>query len=115
MKHSRTILLFSLMCGLLASGVLQAQITNGLHYTRVGKAYWYNADTGQTGAPAPGFESLTGVPIDDPNVACAGCHGATDAAGNEWNEANPYPGPGCYDCHPNSNPAEPLSVNQCLT
>ncbi len=40
----------------------EAQITNGLHYTRGGKNYWYGADTSVTGAPAPGFESLPTSP-----------------------------------------------------
>lgn len=91
----------------------EAQVTNGLHFTRGGKNFWYGADTSVTGAPAPGFESLTNVPIDHPNVACNSCHGPTDANGIAYSTSNPYPGPGCVDCHPLPN-YTPLSENQCL-
>ncbi len=82
----------------------QAYFSTSLHGTRAGKDYWYGKANG-------GFENLTNIPIED--LGCKNCHGPTDAAGNAYDENNPYPGPGCADCHPNGNPAESPDVNQC--
>jgi len=76
-----------------------------LHFTRTGKDYWYKSENG-------GFEKLSRVSIDQ--MYCTACHGPTDAAGNAYTKQNPYPGASCADCHPNSNPLEEKSVNQCL-
>ena len=72
---------------------------NSLHATRVGKNYWYGKDTNVTGAPAPGFESLTNVPIDHENVACVQCHPADNLDANGDPYPTPYPGASCADCH----------------
>ena len=77
----------------------QANFSTSLHAKRPGKNYWYGADTSITHAPAPGFESLTNVPITDENLACVQCHPGDnlDANGNAY--PSPYPGASCVDCH----------------
>lgn len=97
---------FSIFAGLYA----QANFSTSLHATRDGKTYWYAADTSLTGAPAPGFEILTGISIEDPRLACRKCHDATDANGN------PYPAnyePGCVDCHATNSPGMPVDQAEC--
>ncbi|MHC4415265.1 MAG: cytochrome c3 family protein [Planctomycetota bacterium] len=74
-------------------GVALAQpghFLSGLHYTRDGKETWYGVANG-------GFETFTGIPIED--LPCKNCHGPTNADGL------PYPDdyrPGCRDCHQQS-------------
>jgi len=87
------ILLFSI------SLFAQANFSTSLHATRGGKAFWYNADTSMTHAPAPGFESLTNVPITHENVACNLCHPADNLDANGDPYPSPYPGASCTDCH----------------
>jgi len=72
----------------------QSNFSTSIHKTRVGKGYWYNANTT---APSPGFETLTNVPISQ--IGCAECHPADnlDANGNPY--PIPYPGMNCVDCH----------------
>lgn len=84
---------------------------NSLHATRAGKDYWYNADTP---APVPGFETLTGVPIDHENVACKSCHSGNnlDANGNEY--PKPWPGANCNDCHATEQEGAPVAESACL-
>jgi hypothetical protein len=90
------------MLGLVALGFglqeVQAQPENfytSLHYTREGKPWWYAAENG-------GFELLTGIPISE--LGCTECHGKTDADGVAYDDdLYPYPGPGCYDCHPSQD------------
>jgi len=113
MKNFRPLMTIGIIMTLMMGLSVEAQIDNGLHYTRGGKNFWYGADTSITHAPTPGFESLTSVPITHPNVACGECHGPTDANGNAYSTGNPYPGPGCVDCHPLPN-YTPLNEAQCL-
>ncbi len=65
-----------------------AQITEGLHYTRAGKAFWYSASNG-------GFEQYTNVPMT--SLVCNNCHAATLANGTPVNNATYQPS--CDDCH----------------
>lgn len=65
-----------------------AQIVEGLHYTRNGKGYWYSASNG-------GFEQYTNVPMN--SLVCSKCHAATLANGTPVNNATYQPG--CADCH----------------
>ncbi|GAB4365536.1 MAG: hypothetical protein Kow0042_04820 [Calditrichia bacterium] len=76
-----------------------AHFDSSLHKTRAGKLFWYGADTSITGAPSPGFESLTGVPINHPNVACTSCHPGDNLDANGDPYPIPYPGGDCVDCH----------------
>ncbi len=88
MKHLKLLLLISLVLGLTLPLLAQPQnFSTSLHKTRNGKTTWYNTENG-------GFESLTGVPIED--LGCIECHDAVDANGD------PYPSdyePNCVDCH----------------
>jgi hypothetical protein len=77
-----------------------SNFNTSLHSSRAGKDYWYGAANG-------GFESFTGIPIED--LGCTGCHGPTDADGNPY--PDPYPGADCSDCHPAS--FFPVSETQC--
>jgi len=63
-------------------------LPTSLHYTKAGKVHWYSAANG-------GFESLTGIPIEQ--VGCLSCHGDVDVNGNPYPAY--YTGIGCYDCH----------------
>ena len=94
-----------------ASMYAQSNFSTSLHATRNGKNFWYGADTSVTHAPAPGFETLTGVPISHPNVACEGCHAGDGLDAN----GDPYPAsyqPGCVDCHA-TNSGWTVSENDC--
>jgi hypothetical protein len=104
------------VCILGFSGMLSAQANffTSLHATRLGKNFWYGADISKTGAPAPGFESLTGVPIDNPNVACNQCHSSSNLDANGDQYENPYPGANCVDCHATKTAGMPVSEDQCL-
>lgn len=93
LKNPRFVFLMILLPVLLYA---QGKFTTSLHATRAGKGYWYNASTA---APQPGFESLTGVPIDHPNVACTSCHPGDNKDANGDDYPDPYPGAGCVDCH----------------
>jgi hypothetical protein len=75
-----------------------ANFGTSLHSTRNGKIYWYSADTSVTGAPAPGFEALTNVPMEV--IQCTECHGPVDADGNAY--TGDYAA-SCVDCHPTAN------------
>lgn len=84
-----------------------------LHKTRQGKITWYSTvEHGGSG----GFETLTGVPIDE--LGCVGCHPGDnlDANGDPYPE--PYPGMDCVDCHATNNPDPPmpgtLDEQQCF-
>jgi hypothetical protein len=72
----------------------QMDFQSSLHYTRNGKPYWYGADTSVTGAPKPGYETLTGIAID--GLGCVQCHGALNADSVAYTE--PYE-PSCDGCH----------------
>jgi hypothetical protein len=77
------------------------RFANSLHTSRAGKNYWYGTANG-------GFESFTGVPIED--LGCTECHGPTDANGD------PYPAeyePGCVDCHATGDWS--TTVTQCYS
>ncbi|GAB4327776.1 MAG: hypothetical protein Kow0037_01610 [Calditrichia bacterium] len=82
-----------------------------LHKTRYGKVYWYSADTSLTGAPQPGAEAITNVPID--SLGCTGCHPGDnlDANGNPY--PVPYPGADCVDCHATNTTGWPVDQAQC--
>jgi len=77
----------------------QGNFSTSIHKTRKGKNYFYGANTAVTGAPAPGFETLTNVPIDDANLACTSCHPADNLDANGDPYPVPYPGMNCNDCH----------------
>jgi len=111
MTHKKTILLSFLFMSLGLNLLAQpSNFETSLHKTRAGKNYWYGTvASGGTG----GFETLTGVPITHPNVACAECHGATDASGNAY--PSPYPGASCADCHPSGAEFMNVSETQCLS
>ncbi|MFQ5741239.1 MAG: hypothetical protein ACE5JX_19750 [Acidobacteriota bacterium] len=68
----------------------QSHFDTSLHFTREGKRTAYKAENG-------GFESITGVAIED--LGCLKCHSSTgqDAAGNPFDPATYVPG--CNDCH----------------
>jgi hypothetical protein len=105
MHQVKLLLILIVLMAFSSSLFAQGNFNNSLHFTRNGKNYWY-------GSVNNGFESFTQVPISE--IGCTECHGPTDAAGNAYNEQNPYSGPGCGDCHPNSNPQAELSEAQCL-
>ncbi len=77
----------------------QANFATSIHATRAGKNFWYGADVNVTKAPAPGFETLTNVPIDHPNVACNSCHPGDNLDANGDPYPVPFPGASCKDCH----------------
>lgn len=100
MKHvTRILLVTSLIMLISISLYAQVNFFTSIHATRAGKNFWYGADTSVTKAPAPGFESLTNVPITHPNVACNACHPADNLDANGDAYPIPYPGAGCVDCH----------------
>ncbi len=76
-----------------------------LHKTREGKPTWYDMENG-------GYESLTGVPIED--IGCVGCHPADGFNAN----GDPVPDPfeaTCEDCHAtNSGTPGPVTEDDCL-
>jgi hypothetical protein len=72
-----------------------------IHATRLGKNYWYGTENG-------GFESFTGVPIED--LGCVECHGPTDADGNAYDADYE---PSCVDCHNTTDWG--VSQDQCLS
>jgi hypothetical protein len=113
MTHQRTLVLAALLLFVASIGLYaQGNFSTSLHVTRSGKNYFYGADTALTGAPAPGFESLTNVPIDHPNVACTQCHpgDGLDANGEEY--PSPYQ-PGCVDCHATKTAGMPVAEESC--
>jgi len=85
----------------------QSNFSTSIHKTRVGKGYWYNANTP---APSPGFETLTNVPISQ--LGCTECHPGDnlDANGNPY--PIPYPGMNCNDCHATNTPPFPGPVTE---
>lgn len=68
--------------------LIAQKFEKSLHYTREGKAYFYSKENG-------GFESLTGIPIEE--LGCQNCHAATKADGTPIDPATYKPD--CYDCH----------------
>ena len=92
-----------------------AAFQKSVHATRNGKSFWYAADTSVTHAPAPGFESLTGVPNDADNLACNSCHSATNLDANGDPYPAPYPGANCVDCHATKTEGMPVSEDACLS
>ncbi|MHC4414966.1 MAG: cytochrome c3 family protein [Planctomycetota bacterium] len=102
--HVRTLSMAIVVVGACPTAVL-AQGENfqtSLHYTRLGKETWYNAENG-------GFELWTGVPIE--NMSCLKCHGAHDADGNPYGpDYEPY----CNDCH-QVEPGGTVAQEQCFT
>ncbi|MEJ2636085.1 MAG: T9SS type A sorting domain-containing protein [Calditrichia bacterium] len=90
----------------------QANFATSLHKERKGKNYWYGADTSVTHAPAPGFESLTNVPISNPNVACLSCHPGDNLDANGDPYPIPYPGANCVDCHATATSPFPGPVTE---
>ncbi len=114
MKKIKFIIIWICILGL--SGMLSAQANffTSLHATRLGKNFWYGADISKTGVPAPGFETLTGVPIDHPNLACNQCHSSSNLDANGDQYENPYPGANCVDCHATKTDGMPVSEEQCL-
>lgn len=104
----------SLIILLLFTGSLLAQpgnFGNSLHKTRQGKIYWYAADTSMTHAPAPGYESLTNIPID--SLGCTSCHPADNLDANGDPYPIPYPGMDCVDCHATNTTNWPVEQAQC--
>jgi hypothetical protein len=104
MKHLKLLLTIFLALGFTLPLLAQPQnFETSLHKTRNGKATWYNTENG-------GFESLTGVPIED--LGCVECHDAVVGNGD------PYPSdyePGCVDCHAtNSGTPGPVTQSDCL-
>ncbi len=114
----KRLLIFFMVQTLMSMSVIsifaQAKFGTSLHATRVGKNYWYGKDTSVTGAPSPGFESLTNVPIDHENLACTQCHPGDnlDANGNPYE--TPYPGASCTDCHATNTTGMPVTEGDCL-
>jgi hypothetical protein len=90
----------------------QGNFSTSVHKTRLGKNFWYGADTSVTGAPAPGFETLTNVPIDDPNLVCTLCHPGDNLDANGDPYPIPYPGADCKDCHATDTPPFPGPVTE---
>ncbi|NIV98550.1 hypothetical protein GWN26_05150, partial [Candidatus Saccharibacteria bacterium] len=95
-----------------AALLAQSNFNTSLHKTRLGKNYWYGADTSITGAPAPGFESLVNVPID--NLGCVLCHPADNLNANGDPYPTPYPGADCVDCHATASPGMPVTEDDCM-
>jgi hypothetical protein len=104
MRKITLLLAICFMMGYILPLLAQSNFQTSLHYTRNGKPTWYNAENG-------GFETLTGIPVED--IGCVECHDAVDANGD------PYPAnyePGCVDCHATNTPPAPGPVTQedCL-
>ncbi len=102
MKKISLLISICFILGYLLPIVAQSNFQTSLHYTRNGKPTWYNSENG-------GFETLTGVPVED--LGCVECHDATDANGD------PYPTtgyePNCVDCHA-TNSGWAVTQGDCL-
>jgi predicted CXXCH cytochrome family protein len=70
--------------------------TTSLHYTRAGKAFFYNT------TPNDGYETLTGIPYG--NLPCQGCHRPDQAVGTN----------GCESCHDTAAPELGAQVDASL-
>ncbi len=70
------------------SETMHDEFYTSLHGTRQGKITWYSAANG-------GFESLTGIPIQD--LGCLSCHPSTYADGSQVDPSTYRPD--CEDCH----------------
>ena len=70
--------------------------TTSLHYTRAGKAFFYNT------TPNDGYETLTGIPYGD--LPCQGCHRPDQAVGTT----------GCESCHDSATPELGAQVDASL-
>jgi hypothetical protein len=103
----RTLCLAGLIVGACPTAAL-AQGENfetSLHYTKLGKETWYNAENG-------GFENWTGVPIEQ--LGCLKCHGPHDANGDPYDEDWFAYESDCIDCHQVEG-GGPVVQEQCLT
>jgi hypothetical protein len=108
---NRSLKTFLVMLFMIAfSGWLLAQgnFSTSIHKTRVGKGYWYNANTP---APSPGFETLTNVPISQ--LGCSECHPADNLNANGDPYPIPYPGMDCVDCHATNITGMPVTESDC--
>jgi hypothetical protein len=105
----RTLCLAGLIVGACSTTAL-AQGENfetSLHYTRLGKATWYNAENG-------GFELFTGIPIEEMQISCLKCHGAHDANDDPYDDDYFAFEPACTDCHQVEGGGT-VVLDQCLT
>jgi hypothetical protein len=76
-----------------------------LHKTREGKPTWYNSENG-------GYETLTGVPIED--LGCVSCHPGDGLDANGDPVVDPFVA-NCVDCHAtNSGTPGPVTEADCL-